>query len=140
MSKSPEGEEEFLLHRCPRWDGLMILKRILTLDDKAKAKTAKGQVGKHGLFLWLADHVTFCGVVVELERQGELGGVDIFFDLKGKPSVIPSLQRCRKEEMKEEAERRGLLLFMRVSGLCHKFPFDVLTRCRGKDFLKERQF
>ena len=56
----------------------------LTLDDETEAETAQGQVSKHRLFLRLTHNVTLCDVVVELESQSKLGGVNIFFDLKEK--------------------------------------------------------
>lgn len=85
MSKSPEEEEYSSLHQlCPWWDRSIILNSILTLDDESEAKTAKGQVSKHRLFLWLADNVTFCDAAVKLECQGKLSGLNIRFNLMEK--------------------------------------------------------
>lgn len=53
------------------------------MDDKAEAKTAKGQVGEDGLFLRLAHDLTSCVVSAELECQGELGRLHVLFDLLG---------------------------------------------------------
>lgn len=65
-------------------DSSTILNSILTLDDETEAKTAKGQVSKHRLLLWLVYNVTSYNVAVKLESQGKFCGLDILLDLKEK--------------------------------------------------------
>lgn len=57
---------------------------VLTLDDKTKAETAKRQVSKHGLLLWLANDVALRLAVAQLESQSEFGRLDVFFYLRGR--------------------------------------------------------
>lgn len=73
---------------------------ILTLDDETEAKTAKGQVGKHRLFLRLAYDVTSCVVTGELESQGKFSRLDILFNLKEADHHYYSIEpqpNCRKQ-------------------------------------------
>lgn len=62
-------------------DNSTILNYIFTLDDETKAEAPKGQVRKHGLFLWLASNVAVCRAVVELKGQCELSRLHVLFDL-----------------------------------------------------------
>lgn len=82
---------------CPRACSSIILDSILTLDDETEAEAAKGQVSKHGLFLWLPYNVAFCVAAVKLESQGKLGGLHILFDLKEKQINVKTDAAAHKQ-------------------------------------------
>lgn len=103
MSKSPVKQRQVSGSPCPLAPPPVTkLKPALTLDDETKAETAQGEVGEDGLFLRLVHEAVGCLAAAELEGQGELRGLHVFFDLEVQFSQTCFVIGCSQSTVKAD--------------------------------------